>query len=63
MKGKIQKHLTYKYKSKQHFKHVIIIPDEAITELERVGGQDLKITTKDNKLIAQISETKNVTGT
>lgn len=33
MKAKLQKQLAYKYKDKQQYKHVIVIPDDAITEL------------------------------
>jgi antitoxin component of MazEF toxin-antitoxin module len=57
MKAKLQKQVAYKYKDKQHFKHVIVIPDEAITELGWSGGQDLELTIKDNKLIVELGET------
>ena len=53
MKAKLQKHLAYKYKGKQHFKHVIVVPDEAITELGWKGGQDLDLEVKEGKLIIQ----------
>jgi hypothetical protein len=29
MKAKLQKQQAYNYKGKKHFKHVIVIPDEA----------------------------------
>jgi hypothetical protein len=50
MKAKLQKQLAYKYKGKKHFKHVVIVPDEAITELGWEGGQELELTVKDGKL-------------
>lgn len=56
MKAKLQKHLAYKYKDKQHFKHVVVIPDEAITELGWKGKQDLELTVKDGKLIIQLAK-------
>ena len=53
MKAKLQKQLAYKYKEKKHYKHVIVVPDEAITELCWKGGQELEVTVKDGKLIAE----------
>ena len=54
MKAKLQKHLACKYKGKQHFKHVIIIPEEAVNELQWKGGQELELTMKDGKLIVEL---------
>jgi hypothetical protein len=51
VRAKLQKQLAYKYKDKQHFKHVIVIPDEAITELCWKGGQALDLVVKDSQLI------------
>lgn len=62
MKAKLQKQLAYKYKDKQHFKHVIVIPDEAINDLGWKGGQNLELTVKDCRLIVKAKndgETKN----
>lgn len=53
MKAKLQKQLAYKYKGKQHFKHVIVVPDEAIIELCWQSGQELTLTIKDKTLIIQ----------
>jgi bifunctional DNA-binding transcriptional regulator/antitoxin component of YhaV-PrlF toxin-antitoxin module len=58
MKAKLQKQLAYKYKEKKHYKHVIVVPDEAITELGWKGGQELELTVKDGKLIAKLGVTK-----
>ena len=55
MKAKLQKQLAYKYKEKKHYKHVIVVPDEAITELGWKGGQQLDLTVKDGKLVAELS--------
>lgn len=51
MKAKLQKQLAYKYKDKQHFKHVVVIPDKAITELGWKGAQELELTVKEGQLI------------
>jgi hypothetical protein len=59
MRAKLQKQLAYKYKDKQHFKHVIVVPDEAINELGWKGGQELELTVKDRKLIAQVKTTES----
>lgn len=61
MKAKLQKQLAYKYKDKQHFKHVIVIPDDAITELGWKGGQELELTVKEGQLIIKL-KTENQNG-
>ncbi len=55
MKAKLQKQLAYKYKEKTHYKHVIIVPDEAITELGWKGGQELDLSVQDGHLIIKES--------
>lgn len=59
MKAKLQKHLAYKYKDKQHFKHVVVIPEEAINELGWKGGQELELTVKDGRLIVELGSEKS----
>jgi len=61
MRAKLQKQLAYKYKEKKHYKHVIVVPDEAITELGWKGGQELELTVKDGKLIAELRNEKSPT--
>lgn len=51
MKAKLQKQLAYKYKEKRQYKHVIVIPEEAVTELGWKGGQDLELTIKNGRLV------------
>ena len=58
MKAKLQKQLAYKYKEKKHYKHVIVVPDEAITELGWKGGQELELTVKAGKLIVEFGAEK-----
>jgi hypothetical protein len=58
MKAKLQRQLAYKYKEKKHYKHVIVVPDEAITELGWKGGQELDLTVKDSKLIVELGSGK-----
>ena len=56
MKAKLQKQLAYKYKEKRQYKHVIVIPDEAITELCWKGGQELELTAKDGQLTIKVKK-------
>jgi hypothetical protein len=58
MKATLQKQLAYKYKEKRQYKHVLIIPDEAITELGWKGGQGLDLEVKDGKLTIQLASEK-----
>jgi bifunctional DNA-binding transcriptional regulator/antitoxin component of YhaV-PrlF toxin-antitoxin module len=58
MKAKLQKQLAYRYKEKKVYKHVIVVPDEAITELGWKGGQELDVTVKDGKLVAEPKTTE-----
>ncbi len=53
MKAKLQKQQAYKYKGKPHYKHVIVIPDEAVSELGWSGGQELNVEVQENKLIVE----------
>lgn len=59
MKVKLQKQQAYSYKGKKHFKHVIIIPDEAITELGWNGGQELELCVKNSQLVIEQKKTEN----
>ena len=38
---KLQRQVAYKYKDKTHYKYVLIIPQEAVSELGWVTGQEL----------------------
>lgn len=51
MKAKLQKQLAYKYKDKQHFKHVIVIPEEAIDKLGWKAGQQLDLRIREHRLV------------
>jgi hypothetical protein len=55
MRAKLQKQLAYKYKEKKVYKHVIVVPDEAITELGWKGGQEVDLSIKDGKLLVELS--------
>ncbi|MBN1184016.1 MAG: hypothetical protein JXB49_17110 [Bacteroidales bacterium] len=60
MKAKLQKQLAYKYKEKKHYKHVIVVPDEAISELGWKGGQALELMVKDGTLKIKLSQEENL---
>ena len=55
MKVKLQRHFAYRYKDKKHFKHVIIIPEEAINQLGWEAGQKLEIEVKNGKLVVGVN--------
>ena len=59
MRAKLQKQQAYSYKGKKHFKHVIVIPDEAITGLGWKGGEGLELTVNDGKLIVELTKPLN----
>jgi hypothetical protein len=56
MKAKLQKQLAYKYKGKQHFKHVIVIPEGAINELGWKQGQQLELKATKGRLTIEIKD-------
>jgi hypothetical protein len=58
MKAKLQKQQAYSYKGKKHFKHVIVIPDEAISELDWKGGQELDLCISGKKLVIEQKKTE-----
>jgi formylmethanofuran dehydrogenase subunit D len=58
VKAKLQKQLAYKYKDKRQYKHVIIIPEEAVTELGWKGGQELELTLKNGQLVIDVKKTE-----
>jgi hypothetical protein len=53
MKAKLQKQLAYKYKDKDHFKHVIVVPEEAVNKLNWQGGQELELNIRNGRLIVE----------
>jgi len=53
MKAKLQKQLAYKYKGKLQYKHVIVIPEEALSELGWKGGQELELIVKETQLVIE----------
>ena len=48
---KLQKHFSYKYKEKEHYKHLVTIPQSAISELGWNEGQQLIFVINNNTLI------------
>jgi bifunctional DNA-binding transcriptional regulator/antitoxin component of YhaV-PrlF toxin-antitoxin module len=53
MKAKLQKQLAYKYKGKLQYKHVIVIPGQALSELGWKGGKELELIVKKTQLIIE----------
>lgn len=48
---KLQKRFAYRYKEKDHYKHVIIVPEKEIVKLGWRQDAELEIVSKDDKLI------------
>lgn len=48
---KLQKQLAYKYKEKDHFKHLVIIPEEALEKIGWKPGEELEWTVSGNSLV------------
>lgn len=53
---KLQKQVAYKYKDKIHYKFVLIIPQDIITELRWKVGQELNPQIDGKKLVLEPSE-------
>jgi hypothetical protein len=58
MKAKLQKQLAYRYKGKQHFKHVIVVPEEAVNKLNWQRIQELELNVKNGRLIVEAKNGK-----
>ena len=56
MKTKLQKELEYADKDKRQYKHVIVIPEEAVNELGWNDGQHLELTITEWRLIIEAKE-------
>lgn len=54
MRAKLQKHFAYKYKDKQHYKHAIVIQEEAVNEVGWKDSEELELTVKDCRLIVEL---------
>lgn len=48
---KLQKHLAYKYKKKEHYKHVVVIPKDMIKELGWEAGIELRQSINNDTLV------------
>jgi antitoxin component of MazEF toxin-antitoxin module len=48
---KLQRHFAYKYKGKEHYKHVVTIPEGAMESLGWREGAELKDEIKGNALV------------
>jgi len=54
---KLQKRFAYKYKDKEHYKHVITVPEEAVERLGWKEGQELEqILEKDALVIRRVEK-------
>lgn len=48
---KLQKQLAYQYKERKHFKHLVIIPGEALEKVGWKPGEELEWTVSNNSLV------------
>jgi bifunctional DNA-binding transcriptional regulator/antitoxin component of YhaV-PrlF toxin-antitoxin module len=56
MRAQLQKQQAYRYKGRAQYKHVIVIPEEAVSELSWKGGQQLELTIDCGKLVVEAKE-------
>jgi bifunctional DNA-binding transcriptional regulator/antitoxin component of YhaV-PrlF toxin-antitoxin module len=53
---RLQKHFAYRYKDKEHYKHVVTIPEETVEQLGWKEGDELEQTIeKDSLIIKEVS--------
>jgi len=50
---KLQKNLAYKYKNKEHYKHVVVIPRAIIDELGWLPDIELEPMVREGNLVLQ----------
>jgi hypothetical protein len=48
---KLQKRLSRKYKTKEYYKYVLVIPEEEIIKAKLKEGDDLNIESKEKEMI------------
>jgi antitoxin component of MazEF toxin-antitoxin module len=53
---KLQRRFAYRYKDKDHFKHMLTVPEHVIDELGWEEGQYLNLHVKGNKLVLERQE-------
>jgi hypothetical protein len=53
---KLQKRFSYTYKGKDHFKHVVTIPEGFIDKLGWKEGNDIQLNISKDKLVFKISK-------
>jgi hypothetical protein len=50
---KVQRRFAYRYKNKDHYKHILNIPEDVIEILGWKEGQDVEPSTENGKLILE----------
>jgi bifunctional DNA-binding transcriptional regulator/antitoxin component of YhaV-PrlF toxin-antitoxin module len=50
---KLQKRFAYKYKNKEHYKHIIVIPENAINKLGWKSGEELDTVIEEEALVVK----------
>jgi len=48
---RLQKRFAYTYKDKEHYKHVVTLPEKEIERLGWKEGQELELAVKNNELV------------
>ena len=48
---KLQKRFAYKYKEKEHYKHVVTVPEKIVSQLGWSEGDEIQLKVKDAKLV------------
>lgn len=61
LKVRLQKQKAYKYKDKTQFKHVIVVPEDAVNSLGWIGGEELNIKVSDGCLTVKSQKNAKTT--
>jgi hypothetical protein len=53
---KLQKRFAYKYKNKNHYKHIVTVPDVYISKLGWKDGIDIELKIHKNELVLKSAQ-------
>lgn len=56
---KLQKKFAYKYKDKEHYKHIVTIPDDVLEQLGWNEGAEIQQVVKNHQLIFKLADAKH----
>lgn len=60
---RLQKRFAYKYKDKDHYKYMVIIPTDTIEQLDWKPDTDLMVTISNKSVVLKPNESREVPST